>query len=145
MPCEGGAGSRIGRTIEARRCAPRVLADKARLVAVAVPVPYTGVAASARGDPSAARTFGGLRCVSANRSRAIRFDLADVQLTVDRRGTGDLHLRKPATSISDPKVIRWHTSSFSYLGDLIDLDFSVCDVGDFATSCRFFFSSTCRP
>ena len=27
------------------------------------------------------------------------------------------------TSISDPKVIRWHTSSFSYLGDLIDLDF----------------------
>jgi len=27
------------------------------------------------------------------------------------------------TSVSDPKVIRWHTTSFSYVGDLIDLDF----------------------
>jgi hypothetical protein len=26
-------------------------------------------------------------------------------------------------SVSDPKVIRWHTTSFSYVGDLIDLDF----------------------
>jgi hypothetical protein len=26
-------------------------------------------------------------------------------------------------SISDPKVIRWHTTSFSYVGDLIELDF----------------------
>jgi hypothetical protein len=27
------------------------------------------------------------------------------------------------TPVSDPKVIRWHTTSFSYVGDLIDLDF----------------------